>query len=124
MPRVTRAFHVGTLAIALVAAPSVSTAVDSARALGARGEMVLKGVQSEGASTVTLIVASKPGQNRAAASAIAALGGTVRYREDDVDYLRVVISPDKVKSVAALNSVQAVDISERLPLPDPRPDGA
>ena len=86
--------------------------------------MVLKRVQSEGATTVTLIVASKPGQNRAAASAIAALGGKVRYREDEVDYLRVIIAPEKVKSVAALKSVQAVDISERLPLPDPRPEGA
>jgi subtilisin family serine protease len=125
MQRLTRAFEVGALALAIAAVPMASTAADATgTALGARGNMLLKRAQSEGASTVTLIVAARPGQNRAAASAIAALGGTVRYREDDMDYLRVVVAIDKVKAVAALNSVQAVDISERVPLPDPRPDGA
>ena len=104
MQRLTRAFEVGALALALAAAPIASTAADATgNALGARGSLVLKRAQSEGATTVTLIVASKPGQNGAVAERVAALGGTVRYREDDIDYLRVVIAIDKVKAVAALN---------------------
>ena len=92
--------------------------------LSVRSAAALKKAQSEGAASVTLIVASKPGQNRSVASAVAALGGTVRYREDDIDYLRVVVATGKVKAVAALPGVQAVDLSERLPVPDPRPEGS
>ena len=104
--------------------PVASAAGDPSSALGARSQMLVKKARAEGAATLTLLVASKPGQNRAVANAIAGLGGTVRYREDDVDYLRVVIAPDKVKAVAALPGVQAVDVSETVPIPDPRPDGS
>jgi len=96
----------------------------AAGGLGARGDVLLKKARIEAQASLTLIVAAKPGQNRSVASAVAALGGIVRYRDDDIDYLRVVIAPDKVKAVAALPGVQAVEISETLPLPDPRPQGA
>ena len=111
------AVSTGFLASALAADPSAS-------ALGPRGEGLLKRAQSQGEKAVTLMVASKAGQNRSVAAAVTALGGTVRYREDDIDYLRVVIAADKVTAVAALKGVQAVDISERVPMPDPRPEGA
>ena len=47
----------------------------------------------------------------------------MRFREDDVDYLRVVIAPEKAKAVAALPDVYAIEVSETVALPDPRPDG-
>ena len=126
MQRFRRALGYSALALALAvvaAVPLTSAAADPAMGLGARGNLLLKKARGEGAATVTLIVASKAGQNASVARSVAALGGTVRYREDDVDYLRVVIATDKVQSVAALPGVQAVDISELVPLPDPRPQG-
>ena len=102
---------------------TVATAAGDPGALGARTTALLKQARNDRSSTVTLIVASKAGQNAAVASAVASLGGIVRYRDDDVDYLRVLIAPDKVKAVAALQGVQAVEISETVPLPDPRPQG-
>src|SRR6266545_5462759 len=52
-----------------------------------------------GQTTVTLLVAAKPGQNAAAAKAIAALGGSVGYREDSINYLRVTVGIDQVAAV-------------------------
>jgi hypothetical protein len=76
-----------------------------------------------GETSVTLLVAAKPGKNAAAASAITALGGTIAYREDSIDYLRVRIDIDKVEAVTKVSSVRALDVNEVIPLEDPRPEG-
>src|SRR5688572_17478903 len=53
----------------------------------ARGE--LAAARARGDTAVTLVVAAMHGANRRAARLVTALGGSVGYREDDVDYLRV-----------------------------------
>ena len=108
MQRIGRALGYGALALALVVVVPLASAAQDSASLGARGNMLLKKARSEGAATLTLLVASKPGQNRSVASAIAELGATVRYREDDVDYLPVLIASDKVKADDALTGVQSV----------------
>src|SRR5439155_6845368 len=62
------------------------------------------------------------GANSTVASGIASLGGTVRYREDQIDYIRATIPSGKVAAAAALRGVQALDVDAVIPLPDPRPD--
>ena len=57
--------------------------------------------------TVTLLVASKPGANGALASELKSLGGDVRYRDDQLDYLRVNIAAAKADAVGQLACVQA-----------------
>src|SRR5687767_3276909 len=79
---------------------------------------------ANGESTVTLLIAAQRGANRRVAQGIASLGGTVRFREDDIDYIRAIVPVDKVDDAAALSGVQAVDLNEVIPLEDPRPDGA
>ena len=59
-----------------------------------------------------------------AASDIARLGGQIQFRDDALGYLRVSVPVGQVKAVAALASVQSVDVDELVPLPDPRPEGA
>ena len=76
-----------------------------------------------GETSVTLLVASKPGMNSVAAKAIAAIGGTIAYREDSIDYLRVRIAIDKVDALASLSSIRSLDVNEIIPLEDPRPEG-
>jgi len=75
-----------------------------------------------GQTSVTLLVASKPGKNSAAASAIQSLGGTIAYREDTIGYLRVKIGIDKVDAVVKLASVRALDVNEVIPYKDPQPE--
>jgi subtilisin family serine protease len=75
-------------------------------------------------ASVTLLIAAVPGQASSAATAIASLGGRVLFKDDSIDYLRVVVAPSRVHQIAALPSVRYVDLDEVLSIPDPRPDGA
>src|SRR5215217_6734566 len=77
----------------------------------------------QGQTTVTLLIAAQRGSNRSVANGVAGLGGTVRYRDDDLDYLRATVPIDKVDAVAALAGIQTVNLDEVIPLDDPRPDG-
>ena len=77
-----------------------------------------------GDPTVTLLIASVPGSNNKLANDIQKLGGTVRYREDSISYISAIVPVNKVSAVAALSSVEALDLNEIIPLEDPRPDSA
>jgi hypothetical protein len=75
-----------------------------------------------GDKTITVLIAAKPGANRTVATGIAALGGTVQYRQDELDYIRAAVPSGKVDAAAALKGVQAFEVDSVVPLPDPRPD--
>lgn len=79
---------------------------------------------ANGKDTVVVLIAAAPGANRAVASGIESLGGTVRYREDDINYISAVVPVGQVEAVALLNGVAALDLNEVVPLPDPLPDSA
>ena len=76
-----------------------------------------------GKASVTVLIAARPGAVKTVASGLAALGATVRYREDSIDYIRATIAGDKVAAAAQLRGVQALEVDSLIPLPDPRPDG-
>lgn len=78
---------------------------------------------ANGQSTVTLLIAAQRGANKRVVQGIESLGGTVRYRDDDVDYIRAKVPIDKVDDAAILSGVQALDLDEIIPIEDPRPDG-
>ena len=105
--------------VGLVVAVSVEAA-----SLGPRSTGLLKKSMAQGDATITLLIASTTGKNASVARSVQGLGGVVRFREDDVDYLRVDIAPEKAKAVAALPDVHAVEVDEVLVLPDPKPQGA
>ena len=77
---------------------------------------------ANGESTVTLMIASTQGSNNKVANGIQKLGGTVRYREDEINYISAIVPTDKVEAVAALSGVLSLDLNEVIPLEDPRPD--
>ncbi len=75
----------------------------------ARGE--LAAARARGDSGVTVVVASMPGANAKAAALAKRLGGTVRYRDDDVDYLRVRLPVDSVDRLVGDPIIHSVDVS-------------
>jgi subtilase family protein len=77
----------------------------------ARGEIAA--ARARGDTTVTLVVASMAGQNAKVAALVKKLGGTIGYREDMVDYLRVRVPLDSVESLVRSPLVHSSDVSIR-----------
>ena len=124
-PKIALAACVGVLAAGLTpigasAAPGNGPSGD--RGLGKHDRELLVQAQAKGDRTATLIVAASPGTSAKVQSAVEALGGTIRYREDYLGYLRVVVPLEKAKNVAAISGVQAVDVDETIVLGDPKPE--
>ena len=74
-----------------------------------RGELAQ--ARARGESDVLVVLASMNGQNGRVAQAIEAMGGTVQFRDDDVDYLRARVPVDEVEALATHASVHSIDIS-------------
>jgi subtilisin family serine protease len=109
------------LATQFIAIGSVAAADPAARALSKEDRAALARAEARGTDMVTVLIAARPGANRAVATGIAALGGTVRFREDSIDYIRATVPTGKVDAANALKGVQALEVDSVIPLPDPRP---
>jgi hypothetical protein len=77
----------------------------------ARGE--LAAARARGDSTVLMVMAAMPGRNPQLASRIGALGGTIQFRSDDVDYLRARVPVDQVDVLVGDPALHSADISIR-----------
>lgn len=77
----------------------------------ARGE--LAAARARGDTTALLVIASMPSANARVARRITELGGTIGYRDDDVDYLRARVPVENVQTLVADRDVHSVDISIR-----------
>jgi len=75
----------------------------------ARGE--LASARARGDTSVTLVVAAMPGRNAKVVELVRRLGGTVRYRDDDVDYLRVHLRVDSVDRLVGDLLIHSADVS-------------
>ena len=119
----------GTLSLVLVLAVAFSVFSPAAAQSGNGGGLskhdraLLAEAIANGESTVTLLIASTQGSNNRVANGLQRLGGTVRYREDEINYISAIVPTDKVEAVATLSGVQSLDVNEIIPLEDPRPDG-
>ena len=109
------------LASQLVAAGSVAAADPGRSGLSKEDRAAVVRAEAGGADTVTVLIAARPGANKTVVTGIAALGGTVRFREDSIDYIRATLPAGKVEAAAALKGVQALEVDSVIPLPDPRP---
>jgi len=110
------------LAVAFSAVGPVSAQVGNGGGLSKYDRQLLAEAIANGQSTVTLLIASTPGSNSRVASGIQRLGGTVRYREDEINYISAIVPTDQVEAVARLSGVLSLDLNEVIPLEDPRPD--
>ncbi len=99
------------LAAALLFLPSTLFAQVPRRAFlfkDARGELAQ--ARARGEADVLLVIASMPGQNRRVAEAVSGIGGTVQFRDDDVDYLRARVPLESVEELVSHPGVHSADV--------------
>jgi hypothetical protein len=102
------------LAIALLLAAQSAVAQAPRRPFlfkDARSELIAARVRGD--KDVTLVIASMPAANARVVRSIAAAGGSVQFRDDDVDYLRARVPLDKVEALALDPAVHSINISTR-----------
>ncbi len=73
--------------------------------------------RAQGRKDVSVLLAARPGKTAAVVAQAVALGGDVRYRDDETGYLRVRVPVDRATELAELPSVQAatLDYDDRYP---------
>src|SRR6185503_3885670 len=74
-----------------------------------RGEIAA--ARARGEREVTLVIAAMPGANAQLARVITAMGGKIRFRDDNVDYIRARVSVDSVERLAADPSIHSLDLT-------------
>ena len=125
--RAGRGFALGSIVALVISAMLPMTALaakPTSPRLGQHDEQLLAKARIEGRETVTILLAAKGGAARQAEAAITNAGGTIRYRDAALGYIRADVPTTKVVAIASNAAVQAVDLDEMVPLPDPRPEGA
>jgi hypothetical protein len=111
------------LGAALLPASTVMAAAPTTRLSKAEHQLIAE-ARARGEQTVTVLIATN-GAGATVASGLKALGGVLRYREDDVKYIRASVPLDQVEAAANLKGVRALDVDEVYAVPDVRPaDGA
>ncbi|WBB77454.1 S8 family serine peptidase [Micromonospora sp. WMMD882] len=106
------------------AAPSApdSAPATAAEALGSHDAKLLAEAEASKAPTVTMIVAAEKGATKSVADGVKKLGGSVSERYDTIGYVLAKVPTDKALKAAALPGVSAVDLDEKIQLPDPKPE--
>jgi subtilisin family serine protease len=124
----TRAFGALILAALTVAGLTGAAALAGSSGNGGGGlskhdRELLAQATANGKPDVILIIASKGGANRDVVKAIQAEGGAILRSDDSLGYVLARVATDKVKTIAAISGIQALDLDEVIPLEDPRPAG-
>ncbi|HEV8331989.1 MAG TPA: S8 family serine peptidase [Steroidobacteraceae bacterium] len=110
------------LGLVVLATNGVLAAQGGNSKLGQRDEDLVLQAEQAGKTRLVLLIAVKSGAITQAVADVSRLGGQIQYRDDSIGYLRASVPTSQVKAVAALASVQSVDVDELVPLPDPRPE--
>src|SRR5436309_3881078 len=66
---------------------------------------------ARGDTAVTVIIAAMPGATSQLAQTIQRMGGTIRFRDDQVDYIRARVPVDSVERLAHDGNVHSLDIT-------------
>ena len=107
------------LGAALLPATTVTAAAPETRLSKAEHQLIAE-ARARGDKTITVMIATN-GSAAGVMTGLKGIGATVRYREDDVKYLRATVPLGKVEAAAALKGVRALDVDEVFPVPDVRP---
>ena len=84
---------------------------------------LLAAAQAQNQSTTTLLLVAKPGRAVALATAVVGKGATIRYQDNQLGYIRVIAPVAQAESISKLPDLQALEVNELVPLPDPEPQG-
>ncbi|WP_328925749.1 S8 family serine peptidase [Streptomyces sp. NBC_00190] len=108
--------------------PGTNPAVKSAdQKIGSADAELLQEAKAKGDATVTVMVATAPGQTKQVADQLDAVqGASVGRTYDKLGYVRATLPTGKaeaaLKAAAKLSSVHGIDLRHEIQLPDPRPD--
>lgn len=108
--------------------PAPNPAVKSAdEKLGSADAELLQEAKTKGEKTVTVMVATAPGETEQVAKQLDDVqGASVGQTYDKLGYVRATLPTDKaeaaLKAAAKLSSVHGIDLRHEIQLPDPRPD--
>ncbi|MFI5616677.1 S8 family serine peptidase [Streptomyces sp. NPDC051567] len=109
-------------------APDANPAVKSAeRKLGSADAELLQEAKAKGDATVTVMVATAPGQTQQVAQQLKDVqGASVGQTYDKLGYVRATLPTGKAEAALAaaakLTSVHGIDLRHEIQRPDPRPD--
>jgi hypothetical protein len=126
--------RIHAVALAALAAAALASAV-AVPAIGGNGHgkgqgltkherQLLAEARADGETSIIVLVAAKGGAANDAIRELEALGGTVQFRDASLGYIRASLPLDKVEAAAVLSSVEALDVDETVPVPDPSPEAA
>jgi subtilisin family serine protease len=87
-----------------------------------KGRELLATAAANQNATVTLLIATADGAAPSVASALQALGGSVRKQDSDVGYIRVDIAADRADQASKLSGVLAAMVDDVIPLVPPAPE--
>ena len=89
--------------------------VDGKSKLLKRDRETLAEAYAEGKTEVMMVIAAAPGMNASVARQLAGVGAKIRYRDDEVDYLRVVIPVVRVEQISRLHDIESLNM-DTVPL--------
>ncbi|MEU3839161.1 S8 family serine peptidase [Streptomyces sp. NPDC028635] len=119
------------LALAATGAPAAVPAADPGvkpahDKLGADDADRLAEAKADGDKTVTMMIATAPGQTEQVADQLDGQGGLVGRTYDKLGYVRATVPTGKadaaIAAAAKLSSVHAIDLKQEIPLDDPAPN--
>ena len=109
------------LLVLLMAIPAAATPPGTSKMSKGDRELLAQ-AQVEGKGTVTVLIATANRSTKSVADGIMKLGGTVRYRDDDLGYVRANVPVGAVEAVAKLSGIEGFELDRVIPLEDPRPE--
>ena len=104
---------IGQPLVGLVARGSIaaSAAVVSGSRLLKHDRMRLIEALVQNKPQVTVLLAARPAMNEALLADVRRLNGTVQWRDDDVDYLRVEIEPKRVPELSCSPALESINLA-------------
>ncbi|MGX7825242.1 S8 family serine peptidase [Actinokineospora sp. 24-640] len=105
------------------AAAPATGAAEEGPGIGKHDQELLAKAMQAGEKTVKVLIATDEGAGAAAVDALARAGAKIEHRTDAIGYVRAEVPVGQVEKIAKLAGVDALDISENIALPDPRPEG-
>ena len=108
--------------VAAVLPQSLAAAGPKESKLSKEDRIEVTKAKEAGSATVRVLIAFQPGQGNTVAAAIKALGGTVEYREDSVNYIRASVPTGKADAAASIGAVNGFELDRTVPVPDVRVD--
>ena len=92
--------------------------------LGSHDRDLLAKAENRGEDRVTVMFVANKAEAAQARRGVQALGGAIRYSAPKLGYFSAYVPVSKVEKAAALDSVDAADLDEVIPLPDVEPKGS